>query len=101
MSCSFTAAASTECQTKTANAVMVMTQGYLNNVQPVVSGEFGRGVSRHGLLDTVYPLREHLNNVQLMVLGEYCEGVFPDTVCWARLRNTWMTWGWILFKPTL
>ena len=33
-------------------------------------------VSRHGLLETVYPLREHLNNVQLMVSGEYCEGVF-------------------------
>ena len=54
------------------------------------------GFSRHGLppqrapLDTVYPLREHLNNVQQMVSGGYCEGLFPDTVCWTRLRNTWL-----------
>ena len=46
-------------------------------------------ISRQGLLDTVYPLREHLNNVQLMVSGEYCEGVLPDTVCWTLLRRTW------------
>ena len=44
-------------------------------------------VSRHGLLDTVYPLREHLNSVQLMVSGEDWEGVFPDTVCWTRFRS--------------
>ena len=44
-----------------------------NSVQQMVSGEFGGGVSRHGLLDTVYPLREHLNSVQSMVSGEYCE----------------------------
>ena len=63
----------------------------------------GRGVSpdqtgfkRHGLppqrapLDTVYLLREHLNSVQRMVSGGYCEGLFPDTVCWTRLRNTWL-----------
>ena len=31
-------------------------------------------VSKHGLLDTAYPRREHLNNVQFMVSGEYCEG---------------------------
>ena len=40
-------------------------------------------------LDTVYPLRDHLNSVQRMVSGRYCEGLFPDTVCWTRLRNTW------------
>ena len=53
------------------------------------------GFSRHGLppqiapLDTVYPLRERLKSVQRMVSGGYCEGLFPDTVCWTRLRNTW------------
>ena len=53
------------------------------------------GFERHGLppqrapLDTVYPLREHLNSVQCMVSRGYCEGLFPDTVCWTRLRNTW------------
>ena len=73
---------------------------YLNSVQQMVSGELAReglqtGFSRHGLppqrapLDTVYPLREHLNSVQRMVSGGYCEGLFPDTVCWTRLRNTW------------
>ena len=73
---------------------------YLNSVQQMVSGELaGKGLqtrfSRHGLppqrapLDTVYPLREHLNSVQRMVSGGYCEGLFPDTVCWTRLRNTW------------
>ena len=73
---------------------------YLNNVQQMVSGGLaGEGLqtrfSRHGLspqrapLDTVYPLREHLNSVQRMVSGGYCEGLFPDTVCWTRLRNTW------------
>ena len=25
-----------------------------------------------------------------MMSGEYCEGVFPDTVCWTRLGNTWI-----------
>ena len=25
-----------------------------------------------------------------MVSGAYCEGLFPDTVCWTRLRNTWI-----------
>ena len=54
------------------------------------------GSKRRGLppqrapLDTVYPFREHLNNVQRMVSGGYCEGLFPDTVCWTRLRNTWI-----------
>ena len=24
-----------------------------------------------------------------MVSGGCCEGLFPDTVCWTRLRNTW------------
>ena len=72
---------------------------YLNSVQQMVSGELAgeglqTGFSRHGLpprapLDTVYPLREHLNSVQRMVSGGYCEGLFPDTVCWTRLRNTW------------
>ena len=73
---------------------------YLNSVQQMVSGELAgeclqRGFERHGLppqrtpLDTVYPLREHLNSVQRMVSGGYCEGLFPDTVCWTRLRNTW------------
>ena len=73
---------------------------YLNSVQQMVSGELaGEGLqarfSRHGLppqrapLDTVYPLREHLNSVQRMVSGGCCEGLFPDTVCWTRLRNTW------------
>ena len=53
------------------------------------------GFSRHGLppqralLDTVYPLRKHLNSVQRMASGGCCEGLFPDTVCWTRLRNTW------------
>ena len=72
----------------------------LNSVQQIVSGELAgeglqTGFSRHGLpsqralLDTVYPLREHLNSVQRMVSGGYCEGLFPDTVCWTRLRNTW------------
>ena len=57
------------------------------------------GFERHGLppqrapLDTVYPLREHLNSVQRIVSGGYCEGLFPDTVCWTRLRNTWHTLG--------
>ena len=52
------------------------------------------GFERHGLphqralLDTVYPLREHLNSVQRMVSGGYCEGLFPEPVCWTRLRNT-------------
>ena len=66
----------------------------------MVSGELEgeclqTGFERHGLspqrapLDTVYLLREHLNSVQRMVSGGYCEGLFPDTVCWTRLRNTW------------
>ena len=74
---------------------------YLNSVQQMVSGELAgeglqTGFSRHGLppqrapLDTVYPLREHLNSVQRRVSGGYCEGLFPDTVCWTRLRNTWV-----------
>ena len=73
---------------------------YLNSVQQMVSGELAgeglqTGFSRHSLppqrapLDTVYPLREHLNSVQRMVSGGYCEGLFPDTVCWTRLTNTW------------
>ena len=73
---------------------------YQNSIQQIVSGELAgeglqTGFSRHGLppqrapLDTVYPLREHLNSVQRMVSGGYCEGLFPDTVCWTRLRNTW------------
>ena len=73
---------------------------YLNSVQQMVSGGLAgdglqTGFSRHGLppqralLDTVYPLREHLNSVQRRVSGGYCEGLFPDTVCWTRLRNTW------------
>ena len=79
---------------------------YLNSVQQMVSGELAgeglqTGFSRHGLhpqrapLDTVYPLREHLNSVQRMVSGGYCEGLFPDTVCWTRLRNTWIPLLWI------
>ena len=74
---------------------------YLNSVQQMVSGELAgeclqTGFGRHGLppqtppLDTVYPFREHLNSVQRMVSGGYCEGLFPDTVCWTRLRNTWL-----------
>ena len=77
---------------------------YLNSVQQMVSGGLAgeglqTGFSRHGLppqrapLDTVYPLREHLNSVQQMVSGGYCEGLFPDTVCWTRLRNTWILKG--------
>ena len=73
---------------------------FLNSVQQMVSGELAgeglqTGFSRHGLpfqralLDTVYPLREHLNSVQRMASGGYCEGLFPDTVCWTRLRNAW------------
>ena len=61
--------------------------------QHMVSGELAgeclqTGFERHGLppqrapLDTVYPLKDHLNSVQR-------EGLFPDTVCWTRLRNTW------------
>ena len=72
---------------------------YLNSVQQMVSGGLAgeglqTGFSRHGLpsqrapLDMVYPLREHLNSVQQMVCGGYCEGLFPDTACWTRLRNT-------------
>ena len=75
---------------------------YLNGVQQMVSGESAgeclqTGFERHGLppqrapLDTVYPLRDYLNSVQQTVSGGYCEGLFPDTVCWTRLRNTW---GW-------
>ena len=73
---------------------------YLNSVQQMVSGELAgeclqTGFERHGLppqrapLDTVYPLREHVNNVQRMASRGYREGLFPDTVCWTRLRNTW------------
>ena len=73
---------------------------YLNSVQQMVSGELAgeglqTGFSRHGLppqrapLHTVYPLSEHLSSVQRMVSGGYCEGLFPDTVCWTRLRNAW------------
>ena len=73
---------------------------YLNRVQQMVSGEsawecFQTGFERHGLpperalLDTVYPLRDHLSSVQRTVSGGYSEGLFPDTVCWTRLRNTW------------
>ena len=72
---------------------------FLKSVQQIVSGELAgeylqTGFERHGLppqrapLDTVYLLREHLNSVQRMVSGGYCEGLFPDTVCWTRLRNT-------------
>ena len=79
---------------------------YLNSVQQMVSGELAgeglqTGFSRHGLppqrapLDTVYALREHLNSVQRMVSGGYCEGLFPDTVCWTRLRNTWKKFGFL------
>ena len=64
----------------------------------MVSGELAgeclqTGFERHGLppqrapLDTVYPLRDHLNSVQRMVSGGYSEGLFPNTVCWTRLRN--------------
>ena len=73
---------------------------YLTCVQQMVAEELAveclqTGFERHGLppqrapLDTVYPLREHLNNVQRMLSGGYCEGLFPDTVWWKRLRNTW------------
>ena len=66
----------------------------------MVSGELAgeglqTGFSRHGLppqrapLDTVYPLREHLNSVSSEWCPEGSEGLFPDTVCWTRLRNTW------------
>ena len=72
----------------------------LNSVQQMVSGESAgeclqTGFERRGLppqrapLGTVYPLREHLNSVQRMVSGGCCEGLFPDTVCWTRFRNTW------------
>ena len=37
-----------------------------------------------------YPLRDHLNSVQRMVFRAYCKGLFPDAVCWTRLRNTWV-----------
>ena len=83
------------------NRKNLMAHVYLNSVQQMVSGELaGKGLqtgfSRHGLppqrapLDTAYPLRKHLNSVQRMVSGGYCEGLFPDTVCWTRLR----TYGW-------
>ena len=73
---------------------------YLNSVQQMVSGELAGEClqtlfERHSLPpqralpDTIYPLREHLNSVLRMVSGGYCEGLFPDTVCWTRLRNTW------------
>ena len=73
---------------------------YLNSVQQMVSGKLAgeclqTGFERHGLppqralLDAVYPLREHLNSVLRMVSGGYCEALFPDAVCWTRLRNTW------------
>ena len=74
---------------------------HLNSVQQMVSGELAgeclpTGFERHRVppqrapLDTVYALREHLNSVQRMVSGGYCDGLFPDTVCWTRLRNTWI-----------
>ena len=58
----------------------------------MVSGEYGTegSVSRHGLLDMVEPLRDHLDKVQLMVSGGCCGGALPDTLCWTRLRNTWL-----------
>ena len=73
---------------------------YLNSAQQMVSGELAgeglqTGFSRHGLppqralLETVYHLREHLDSVQRMVSGGCFEGLFPDKVCWTRLRNTW------------
>ena len=73
---------------------------YLNSVQQMV-WKIGRGGSpdrvlktrftpQRAPLDTVYALREHLNSVQRMVSGAYCEGLFPDTVSWTRLRNTWV-----------
>ena len=70
---------------------------YLNSVQQMVSGELaGEGLQTvlktrftpsessagHG-----YHLREHLNSVQRMVFGGYFEGLFPDTVCWTRLKT--------------
>ena len=70
---------------------------FLKMVSGDLAGEgLQRGFSRHGLppqrapLDTVCPLRENLNSVQGMVSGGYCEGLFADTVCWTRLRNTWI-----------
>ena len=68
----------------------------------MVSGELAgeclqTGFEGHGLtpqrapLDTVYHLREHRNSVQRMVSRGYCDGLFPDTVCWTRLRNTWVS----------
>ena len=38
----------------------------------------------HGL-----PLQRAPKQCQRMVSGGCCEGLFPDTVCWTRLRNTW------------
>ena len=60
---------------------------YLNNVQQMVSGESAgeclqTGFERHGLP----PQRAPLDTVS----GGCCEGLFPDTVCWTRLRNTWL-----------
>ena len=80
-----------------------ITHVYLDSVQQMVSGESAgeclqTGFERHGLppqrapLDTVCPVRDHLNRCQQMVSGGYCEGLFPDTVCWTRLRNTWITY---------
>ena len=73
---------------------------YLNSVQQMVCGELAgeclqTGFESRGLpaqrapLDTVYPLRDHLNSVQRLVSGGCCEGLFPDRVCWTRLRNAW------------
>ena len=84
---------------------------YLNSVQQMVSGELAgeglqTGFSRHGLtpqrapLDTVYPLKEHLNSVQRRVSGGYCEGLVPDTVCWTRLRNTWLNVTRVILRQT-
>ena len=66
----------------------------------ITEKRWGRGVASKGGKKekrtrenrSVYPLREHLNSVQGMVSGGYCvtEGLFPDTVCWTRLRNTWV-----------
>ena len=68
----------------------------LENWEGSMSECLQTGFERHGLppqrapLGTVYPLRERLNNVQRLVSGGNCEGLFPDTVCWIRLRNTWV-----------
>ena len=65
------------------HAYIYIYHGLSKSVQQMVSGELAgeclqTGFERHGLPPQRAPLSR-----------EYCEGLFPDTLCWTRLRNTW------------